>query len=107
MTVIHVERRRRTAIWWCASLLAVALTAQFASGEPVLRVKTDPQSPAITFLSWDTEGGERTRMNLLRSGSMIRVRVAGAWSRAEKLPAAAESEDGPRRYRFSPTADAV
>jgi len=40
---------------------------------PVIKVATDEASPGISFLSWDTEGGEKAATNLLREGSAVRV----------------------------------
>jgi hypothetical protein len=85
MTMIHARCPNGAAILPGMALILLTLAAQSAAG-PVLRVETDPQSPAIAFLSWDTEGGEQARMNLLRSGSVIRVCIAGEWLEAEKLP---------------------
>lgn len=55
------------------------------AGEPILRVGTDPDSRRITFLSWDTEGGDRAERNLLRAGSAVslRARIGGEWRDAD------------------------
>jgi len=73
-------------------LLAVLIAVLFAvssgaqqSSSPQLRFAADPERPAVTFLSWDTEGGDRVRTNLLRPNAGIRLRfqVDGAWREAE------------------------
>ena len=38
------------------------------AGHPVLRAKADLKTATLSFLSWDTEGGDRAKLNLLRSG---------------------------------------
>ena len=91
MTTIHARCRNGAAILPGMALILLTLVAQSAA-KPVLRVETDPQSPAIAFLSWDTEGGEQARMNLLRSGSVIRVRIAGEWLETEKLQSVSQSK---------------
>jgi hypothetical protein len=46
---------------------------------PVIRVETGDVSPGLSFLSWDTEGGEKAATNLLRAGASVRVQfLAGA-----------------------------
>ena len=46
---------------------------------PVVKIATDDMSPGLSFLSWDTEGGEKAATNLLRAGSAVRVQyLAGA-----------------------------
>jgi hypothetical protein len=40
---------------------------------PVMKIATDDTSPGLSFLSWDTEGGEKAETNLLRTGSAVRV----------------------------------
>ena len=102
MTTIHARWRNSAAIAPGMALIVLTLAAQSAA-KPVLRVETDPQSPAISFLSWDTEGGKQARMNLLRSGSVIRVCIAGEWLQSEKLPSVGRSKGG--RYRLSPADD--
>jgi len=50
-------------------------------GKPVLAVETASDRPAVTSLSWDTEGGDRVGTNLLRPdpGAIIQVQTAGTW----------------------------
>ena len=107
MTTIHARWRNGAAILPEMALIVLTMVAQSAA-RPVLRVETDPQSPAIAFLSWDTEGGKQARMNLLRSGSVIRVCIAGEWLQSEKLPSEelpAENQSKRSRYRLSPADD--
>ncbi len=105
MNVICIKLPNGAVILACLTLVVTALAAWPAWGKPELRVETDPQSPSITFLSWDTEGGKQARMNLLRSGSAVRVRIAGAWFEADQLQSESASDGSLRRYRLSPTAD--
>jgi hypothetical protein len=55
--------------------------------DPIFHVETDASHPAVTFLSWDTEGGRRAGTNLLRRNSplTLRVCVGGKWSAAGDL----------------------
>ena len=53
-----------------------------AAAPPVARVDLDPSDQAITFLSWDTEGGQRVKTNLLQGvgrapGSSMRAAAGG------------------------------
>ena len=57
---------------------AIPATSDSApAGRPVLKFEADSQQPRITFLSWDTEGGERVRTNLLRPKSAVELKVKG------------------------------
>lgn len=48
---------------------------------PVVKIASDDVSPGLSFLSWDTEGGEKAATNLLRAGSAVRVQfLAGGAS---------------------------
>lgn len=63
-------------------LAAAGLFGTRAFGEtPRLRFKADVSRPALSFLSWDTEGGGRAETNLLRGGAAagLRVRPSGGW----------------------------
>ena len=55
---------------------------------PVVRVKMDTEKPLISFLSWDTEGGDRVNSNLLRNDSWVSLQIqsGGAWHPAEQFP---------------------
>ena len=75
-----------------------------SADSPVLRIHTDLERPAIPFLSWDTEGGDRARINLLRHGSgvSLRVRVGEQWRPAEQLVTKPQLyADGGASYRVS------
>lgn len=107
MIRMNIKARNRSALMWSGLLLVAAvMPACPALGRAILRVETDPQAPAVTVLSWDTEGGEQAAMNLLRAATGIRVRVAGAWTEATAGPLESETDTGLRRYRFSPV-DAI
>ena len=43
----------------------VALGGSDGKGQPVMRVEADCQSATLPLLSWDTEGGDRAKCNLL------------------------------------------
>ena len=42
-------------------------TVEPAEPSPVIRVGADDSAPGLTFLSWDTEGGDKANTNLLRT----------------------------------------
>src|SRR6185436_7647479 len=46
---------------------AVGLLTLSAMAEPKLRIEQNEKESKVTFLSWDTEGGERAKTNLLRA----------------------------------------
>jgi hypothetical protein len=52
---------------------------------PIIKVVTDEGAAGLSFLSWDTEGGEKAATNLLRAGSAVRVQFldGGAWKDAK------------------------
>jgi len=64
-----------------------------------IRVEAVDGSPVVTHLGWDTEGGDRARLSLLRSPLELSVRVAGEWRRAEEYPSQCEV-GGPTRLRY-------
>ena len=45
-------------------------------GAPVARVRADLGSARLSFLSWDTEGGDRATLNLLRAPVTLSARAA-------------------------------
>ena len=53
----------------------LSLGGNGAAGNPVLRVSADLKSATLPFLSWDSEGGDRARLNLLRSGVLLQGRA--------------------------------
>jgi hypothetical protein len=63
---------------------------QLASAvNPLFRIELDTQHAQITALSWDTEGGDRARTNLLRLNSplVLRVRFGGIWHTSGEIAA--------------------
>jgi hypothetical protein len=68
----------------------------------VVRLETDPARAIIPVLSWDTEGGDRARMNLLRAPVELRVRRDGEWRPAADLPTKRDAiGKAGARYRLS------
>jgi len=49
-----------------------------AGGSSVLRLEADCRTATLPFLSWDTEGGDRAKNNLLRTGISLKGRSQGA-----------------------------
>ncbi len=81
-------RRPRRGVGLLAVLLLFAGAAEAQAPElpiappparPVLRIDADNAHPAIPFLSWDTEGGERAKVNLLRAPMALRILKDGQW----------------------------
>src|SRR5258706_471723 len=73
------------------------------------RVETDPTRARIPVLSWDSEGGDRARVNLLRAGTGVglRIRLRGDWQEAEKLETEVEKVSPTEtRYRVTIARDA-
>lgn len=95
---------RRTFLQACAAALAVTgsnagLRAQTASPAPVLRLEPDPQRSLIPVLSWDTEGGDRVRSNLLRKpGLQLRVWLENQWFDGSEFPATVQPSANGTRY---------
>jgi hypothetical protein len=54
----------------------------------LIRLDPDPSRAAVSFLSWDTEGGEKATTNLLRvhSSLVLRARTGGTWKESTGLP---------------------
>lgn len=104
------ETSRRAFLQACgAGLGAAELAGAFSPGgsatapaAPILRVVADPRRALVTELSWDTEGGERSRVNLLRrnAGVGVRVRLGGQWHEGIDLPAEAATSGRGMRYRL-------
>jgi hypothetical protein len=104
------EATRRAFLQTCAAGLGVAgLSGAWASADsatsappapPAFRLEADPKRCLIPVVSWDTEGGDRTRTSLLRSGTGIglRVRVEGQWIEGTDLPATVQAAGGGTRY---------
>jgi len=68
---------------------AVASVDPVAPPTPILKLESDPHRASISFLSWDTDGGDRAQRNLLRtaSGITLRLKTGDAWREAVDLPA--------------------
>jgi hypothetical protein len=52
----------------------VSLGNTTAAAQPALRIDADCQLARLPFLSWDTEGGDRAKKNLLRAGVSLKRR---------------------------------
>jgi len=94
---------RRTFLQACAAALATGasagLRAQSSSPAPVLRLEADPQRSLIPVLSWDTEGGDRVRTNLLRKpGLELRVWLENQWFDGSEFPATVQPSANGTRY---------
>jgi len=50
-------------------------------GSPVVKSIADETAPGISFLSWDTEGGDKADVNVLRADAAVRLQfpASGAW----------------------------
>jgi len=73
---------------------------------PVLRVETDSGHAMIPFLSWDTEGGARSRTNLLRDPVHLRLWSNGQWLEGRDLPTRLKSADGAaQEYKIAVSAE--
>jgi hypothetical protein len=72
--------------------------------EPVVRVKPDAHHALVSVLSWDTEGGSRAQINLLRLNSplVLRIRVGGVWRTSDEFhPRVERAADGGISYMLS------
>jgi len=61
------------------------MALQLPIGDPLIKVAADVAAPGLSFLSWDTEGGERAATNLLRAGNVVRLQFLadGVWNDAK------------------------
>ena len=61
------------------------LSLQPPISDPLIKVVAAEAAPGLSFLSWDTEGGEKAATNLLRAGSAVRVQFLadGVWNDAK------------------------
>lgn len=81
--------------------------ASAPTAQAVVRVQTDATQARIPFLSWDTEGGDRVRQNLLRSPVILRWRAAGKPQSSADAPTRRETgPDGLTRYHITIAPDA-
>lgn len=74
---------------------------------PRLRLEADPRRPLVPLLSWDTEGGDRVRSNLLRRGTgmMLRVRSGAEWRDGAELPAVVRVSGNSTAYELNVASD--
>jgi hypothetical protein len=111
----HFETNRRTFLQTCAAGLSlpaqVGLSAAGAfatesseprASSPVVRLEADPRRPLITTLSWDTEGGDRVRTNLLRpnAGVGLRIREENIFVDAADLSSTGQIRPGGASYQI-------
>ncbi len=92
--------------------LAGAIPLGGSSAPPLtaaLRADPDPKRALVRALSWDTEGGERLRVNLLRKGTGVglRVRDSGQWGEGIDLPTEAQTSGRGIRYRLKVSSQAT
>jgi len=61
-----------------------------------------PTGPGFSFLSWDTEGGPQTKLNLLRNytGSVFQVETGGQWMDVAPYVLGTETADGSTTVRL-------
>lgn len=70
-------------------------------GPSVIRIDADPNHARLPWLSWDTEGGGRECMNLLRTGTAVglRVKLDGRWRGGDEFQTQVkELSNGESRY---------
>ncbi len=75
----------------------------------ILRIESDAQHAQVNVLSWDTEGGDRAKRNLLRLNSpvVVRVRVHGIWQSGGEIDThAKDGGSGGTSYVLPVAADA-
>jgi hypothetical protein len=77
----------------------------WADGPPpppqLIVVETDARHAALNYLSWDTEAGQKTAINLLRSPVIIRVRLGGQTYSTANLQAIRKVSENRVRFRVS------
>lgn len=92
--LLRIFSRALTLPLLLASFPAVIACAasQREAHKSVFRVETDSTRARISVLSWDTEGGDRTRVNLLRPGTGVRllIKSGGQWRASDSLAAQVE-----------------
>ncbi len=66
------------------TLLPLVAFIAALQGAPIARVDISPDARAVTFMSWDTEGGERFQQNLLQDDSPFKavVKIEETWQDA-------------------------
>ncbi len=81
--------------------LAEADVSATAPAAAVIKLEPDSDHPAIRFLSWDTEGGHRAAVNLLRAPLFIGWRAAKAIGKSSDVPLKPQRADAATvRYRI-------
>jgi beta-glucanase (GH16 family) len=80
------------------------------TGNPLFRIEAETNRARIPALGWDTEGGDRARINLLRPNTAIglRLKMNGQWRGAETFQARLEKQTETEvcyRIAFLPDAD--
>ena len=88
----------------CALHLWLPPEVQAAGPNVVFRLETDAARARIPVLSWDTEGGDRARLNLLRSGTSVglRIKVGGQWRAGDTFDTTVENTSASdTRYRLA------
>lgn len=104
---IHSSIQLVLAAFLVTSCTHTAVPPAEEGPRPVLRVETDPHEAAITFLSWDTEGGERVRTNLLREKERVSLRVVGegTWDDGFAVSRPLEGANGEMRHQVGDGTD--
>ena len=98
---------RRIGRW--ALLLSAFHQTLAADPAAIFRLEADPAHARIPLLSWDTEGGNRARMNLLRADTAVglRIKMNGQWRGGETFATQVEKADGEETcYRLALAPDA-
>lgn len=67
------------------ALAAIPNPGAQVDAEPMLRICPDAIRAEVPILSWDSEGGDRARTNLLRAALSLRVKVQGVWHSVAEL----------------------
>ena len=98
---------RRIGRW--ALLLSAFHQTLAADPAAIFRLEADPAHARIPVLSWDTEGGNRAKMNLLRADTAVglRIKMNGQWRGGETFATRVEKNGGAEtRYRLALAPDA-
>ncbi|MDD2765196.1 MAG: hypothetical protein PHE83_14625 [Opitutaceae bacterium] len=103
----HHSMIRRISRW--ALLLTALHQAHAADPAAVFRLEVDPVHARVPVLSWDTEGGDRAKMNLLRTDTAVglRIKMNGQWRGGETFATRVEKAGGAETcYRLALAPDA-
>ncbi len=93
----------------CAVLLGISHHAVATDAAAIFRLEADSAHARIPVLSWDTEGGDRAKMNLLRTDTAVglRIKMNGQWRGGETFATQVEKVGGAEtRYRLALAPDA-